>query len=199
MTGKSNLSEPPVTTDQLIRSLMVAQRRVESRNALPALVPASEEIRAPGKPDRQARRQTRESATWLAALRAWRPEPRHILWGALAMVMLLYPLLLPALLFLILASALIVYLTLGPDRLGEILANLWERLARRAPALADRLRQRVHRVATKLDALRARLPDHWAERLALPDFSGTASAVHGLDDKPDPFEKLKKLPDVYRG
>lgn len=181
MTGKSNPSEPPVTTDDLIRSLVVAQRRVESRNALPELAPPAEEMRAPEKPARRARRQTRVGGTVLASLRAWRPKSRHLLWGTMALAMLLYPLLLPAVLLLILASALIVYLTLGSDRLG------------------DRLRQRADRAALRLDALRARLPDHWVERLALPDLSGTTSTDHGLDDRPDPFEKLKGLPDVYRG
>lgn len=119
-------------------------------------------------------------------LRSYRPTRKHITLAVLAGIMLYRPLLIPLVLLLVFWVVLIAYLSLGPDRWAEILSNGWLRLKARRPALAERLRLKADRAAEKWDKILDRLPEAWAERLALPDFSDQPDP----EDRPDPFDRL---------
>lgn len=84
----------------------------------------------------------------------------------------------------------IAYLTVGHDRIAEISADRWRRFEARWPKRAERLRKRADALALTWDTVLDRLPESWAERLALPDVSRSGGL--SLDDAPDPFERLAK-------
>lgn len=119
-------------------------------------------------------------------LRTYRPTRKHIVLAILAALVLYRPLLVPLIALLLIWVVLIAYLTLGPDRWGEILGGAWRRLHERRPELAERVRQRADRFAERFDRFLDLLPEAWAERLALPDFSPEPED----DDRPDPFDRL---------
>ncbi|WP_371225955.1 hypothetical protein [Roseovarius sp. 2305UL8-3] len=193
------------SADELIRAVMSDQKRVVSRNALPDLEPVPEEIdpreakrarkilaaaqkgKHPGLRDRISSRIT-----------GYRPRVKHILLAALALVMFFRPWLIPGLLFVAFWVVLVAYLTMGHDRMVEIISNGWDRFVKRYPKRAERLRQRADRFALKFDAMLDRLPDSWAEKLALPDLSQPSKPDESLDERPDPFDRLRQ-PEVYRG
>lgn len=122
-----------------------------------------------------------------AVIRGLRPKRWHGVVAVLALVMLAWPLLLPAVAFLSFWLGVIAYLTIGPDRCGEICAGLWARFEARAPKRAERLRRRADVFAERIDRVLDRLPEHWAERLALPDFSAPPPDT---PVRPDPFDRL---------
>ncbi|MEO1139934.1 MAG: hypothetical protein AAFW87_10805 [Pseudomonadota bacterium] len=120
-------------------------------------------------------------------LRNYRPTRKHIALAVLAGLMVYRPLLVPLVILLVFWLVLIAYLTIGPDRWGEILTNAWLRLSASRPELAERIRKRADVFAVKFDKFLDRLPESWADRLALPDFS---VKLDGEDDRPDPFDRL---------
>ncbi|WP_420556778.1 hypothetical protein [Roseovarius sp.] len=120
-------------------------------------------------------------------LRSYRPMRKHVAWAVVAGLVLYRPLMVPLVALLLVWLAVIAYLTLGPDRWGEILGGAWQRLHARKPELAERIRQRADRFAERFDRVLDRLPEAWADRLALPDFSASATADA---DRPDPFDRL---------
>lgn len=100
----------------------------------------------------------------------------------------------PVLVLSVLVSAVVVlaiiYVTLGHDRFVEVAQKRWKRFAQRRPERAARLRQKADALALHWDKVLDRLPEHWANRLALPDFANTVDAQINLDEAPDPFERL---------
>ncbi|QFT98720.1 hypothetical protein FIU85_15510 [Roseovarius sp. THAF8] len=120
-------------------------------------------------------------------LRSYRPTRKHVAWAVVAGLVLYRPLMVPLVALLLVWLVLIAYLTLGPDRWGEILGGAWQRLHARKPELAERIRQRADRFAERFDRVLDRLPEAWADRLALPDFSASATTDA---EKPDPFDRL---------
>lgn len=127
----------------------------------------------------------------IARLRAYRPTGKHVFWAAVALIMLIRPWLIPTVLFVIFWVALIAYLTLGPDRVAELVSAGWERLRRRSPGLADRIRKRADRTAVRVDAVLDKLPGEWKEGLYMPDFSEEAVGRSVLDERPDPFDRIE--------
>lgn len=111
---------------------------------------------------------------------------KHVVYALLAFIVLTRPLLLPLVLLVLFWVVLIVYLSLGPDRARELVVANWLRLQKRNPKLAERLRQRADRFAERFDRVLDWLPERWAEKLSLPDFSKTSD----LDSRPDPFDRL---------
>ena len=126
-------------------------------------------------------------ATLPRAIRGFRPKRKHLLLAALGLVMILRPLLLPIVVFVTFWLGWIVYLTLGPERCAEIWGGLWARFAQRHPTRAERLHRRADAFAERFDRLLDRLPESWAERLALPDLSPPPADA---PDRPDPFDRL---------
>jgi hypothetical protein len=86
--------------------------------------------------------------------------------------------------------ALIAYLTVGHERVAEISAESWRKFQLRRPKRAEALRAKADALALKWDMLLDHLPESWADRLALPDLSGSNGT--SLKDAPDPFERLAR-------
>jgi len=195
MTEIPPFSATQAGTDDLIRSLVVEQKRDRKRAALPELAPPAEP-----QPERHRRTRAKKQPQRTGpAARLRKLRPRHAVWVALAVIMVVRPLLLPLLVLVSILVAVIVFLTLGPDRIAELLSEGWQRLARRRPALAERLRQRADRFALRFDAMLAYLPERWAEAMALPDLSRATLSRDATEERPDPFDRLRPSPDVYRG
>ena len=167
----------------LPRSRIARARRHVAREAH-QVVPKAKAAPAPQKMGWRPAQLEQGLPVWL---RTYRPTKKHIAWAVVAALVLYRPLMVPLVALLLVWLVLIAYLTLGPDRWGEIVGGAWQRLHARKPELAERVRHRADRFAEKFDRLLDRLPDSWAERLALPDFSG---AQEGDDDRPDPFDRL---------
>lgn len=179
------------------------QKRAENLKSLPDLAPVGQDTPAPAASRSvKTRVQTRHAKPGADNLKdrilSYRPTRKHILIGAFVIVMVMRPWLIPGLLFVTFWVGLIAWLTLGPDRIMEWIGNAWDKLSTRNPDLAERLRQRGDAFALRFDAMLDKLPDSWAEKLALPDMSRPIQAEKDLSNEPDPFEKLK-LPEVYRG
>lgn len=165
--------------DLAIRRIMAAQKREMNRNSLPELAPADPQAGAGAVPGRPRR-----------AVRGSRRTGRLAMLAVIALVMVWRPWLLPSVLFGVFFFVLITYLTIGPDRVAELVAGAWHRLARRRPALAETIRCRADAAARRVDGLLDRLPGNWAGRLALPDLSTPRDRAATAEDLPDPFERL---------
>jgi hypothetical protein len=113
-----------------------------------------------------------------------------MLLGLLALVVIWQPWVTLALVVFPVSLFGVAYLTLGHDRAAEICADLWRKFEARWPMRAERLRVRLDAVALAWDIVLDRLPENWADRLALPDFSGSGAGV-SLDG-PDPFDRLSE-------
>ena len=124
-----------------------------------------------------------------AAVRGYRPTRKHVLLAVLALIVLMRPVLVGLIVLVLFWVVLIAYLTVGPDRWGEILSGAWMRLAEKRPELAERIRQRADAFAIRFDSFLDWLPESWADRLALPDFSQLPGPGQD-DDRPDPFDRL---------
>lgn len=123
------------------------------------------------------------------ALTGYRPTRKHVILAVLALIMVLRPLLIPLVVLVTFWVVLIAYLTVGPDRWTEIIAGAFQRYAARKPEKAERLRLKADAVAIRIDRLLDWLPDSWADRLSLPDFSQPFDQA-GADERPDPFDRL---------
>lgn len=197
------------TTEGLIRSMMVEQKAESSRASLPDLAPvehgefdrpaaAKEHSKARKATVAPRRRSTGSIQHLKAKILAYRPTRSHILWALVLLVVIWSPWLIPGLLFVAFWVALIAYLTVGYDRMMEWLSSAWYRLGEANPDLIEKLRTRADAFALRFDAFLDRLPESWAEKLALPDMSAQRAEQDALDDRPDPFDRLK-TPEVYRG
>lgn len=138
------------------------------------------------KAEKQAKRPTRKLPI-PKAVRNYRPTRKHIIVAGLIGIMLYSPLLLPLAIFVTFWVGLIAYLTIGPDRCAELLFNGWITLKTRSPGLAEKLRLKADRFAVTWDKFLDRLPESWADRLALPDFSEPDPDAPA---QPDPFDRL---------
>ncbi|QFT91841.1 hypothetical protein FIU86_03240 [Roseovarius sp. THAF9] len=173
----------PLKRLSLPRSRIAGARR----QTVPEAHQSTPETKAAPAPYKSALRPARLAQYLPVSLRSYRPTKKHIAWAVVAALVLYRPLMVPLVALLLVWLVLIAYLTLGPDRWGEIIGGAWQRLHARKPELAERIRQRADRFAEKFDRVLDWLPDSWAERLALPDFSG---ADQSDDDRPDPFDRL---------
>lgn len=203
--------DPDVTADALIREVMVAQKRHDSHAALPDLeknaeVPRSAPVKHPRRLFKKAQPVSKEvpstaentpspgflSRTLRAAFDAicgYRPSRKHLIVAAIIAVLYFRPWLIPITLFIVFLSVLIAYLTLGPDRVAELVVGAWQRLRLRRPELAETIRQRAEAAALRIDAALDRVPGSWTDGLHVPDFSEPDPAVA---NRPDPFDRLAK-------
>ncbi len=198
-----------MTADALIREVMVAQKRRDSHAALPELeenaavardtpvkhprrlfkkaqpaskdaLPGAENTSSPGLLARTLR-------AAFDAIRAYRPSRKHLIVAAIIVIIYVRPWLIPITLFVVFLSVLIAYLTLGPDRVAELVVGAWQRLRLRRPELAETIRQRAEATAVRIDAALDRVPGSWTDGLHVPDFSEPDPAVA---NRPDPFDRL---------
>lgn len=147
--------------------------------------PAENTDTAPAQPE--TAEQGRASGLVAVCVRTARTP---MLLGLLALVVIWQPWVTLALVVLPVSLLGVAYLTVGHDRAAEICADLWRKFEARWPMRAERLRARLDAVALAWDIVLDRLPENWADRLALPDFSGSGSGV--ALDGPDPFDRLSK-------
>ena len=103
-------------------------------------------------------------------------------------VMLWRPWLIPGIVLLSVWIGLIVYFTVGPERISELVISGWERFARRSPDRAERALGAIQRWADRLEGWLARLPETWTDGVYLPDLG--RSHVEIAEDGPDPFDRL---------
>jgi hypothetical protein len=106
----------------------------------------------------------------------------------LALLVAATPVLVLAVVMWLVVLAVVVYLTVGHDRIVEISVDSWRKFEARSPKRAEALRAKADALALKWDIVLDRLPESWAERLAFPDVSGPGGMT--LQDAPDPFERL---------
>lgn len=118
-----------------------------------------------------------------------RPDaPRWLAIAVLAAIVFWQPWYIVFLFFLTCLLALVVYLTLGHERIIEFGESWYERLQRRDPERADALRRRAAKVSAKVTSLIERLPEKWTWGIYLPDFNETTITHEKM--KSDPFDRL---------
>ncbi|MEO3416490.1 hypothetical protein AAFO92_17705 [Roseovarius sp. CAU 1744] len=196
-----------LNADILIREVMIEQKRQNNHQALPEIVADGPEttpapIKHPrrlfrrkrtGAPDdtlpKTAGQLSRAIGAGILLVRGYRPSRKHLIFAVLAAIMYFRPWLLPGTLFITFLCVLIGYLTLGPDRVAELVVGAWQRLHARRPDLAETIRQRAEAMAVRIDAALDRMPGKWADGVHVPDFSKPDPAEA---DRPDPFERLAK-------
>lgn len=191
--------------DDLIRMVMADQARGTGAAAEATTEGAAKPIRHPrrlfrksapasatgtAKPGRTVRdKMIGPMGAALARVGGYRPTRKHVFFAVLAVIFLVRPWLIPVTLFIAFWACLIAYLTLGPDRVAELVVGGWRWLHVRRPELAETIRQRAEAMAIRIDAFLDRMPANWTEGLYVPDFS-TPDA--GADERPDPFDRLAK-------
>lgn len=195
----------------LIREVMVDQKRRDSHAALPQLKGDSpKDQAAPIKHPRRLFRKSKPAPIDAAPsakgaslsrsllrgvralfdmLRTYRPSRKHLIFAAFIAIMYVRPWLIPITLFIAFWVVLIAYLTLGPDRVAEIVVGAWQKLRVRKPELAETFRQRAEATALRVDAALDRLPGSWTDGVHVPDFSKPDATVA---DRPDPFDRLAR-------
>ena len=119
----------------------------------------------------------------------FRPTPKQMFFVAVAVIFYLRPWLIPITFLLTFLTVLIGYLSLGPDRVAELVVTNWRRLHARKPEFAENLRARAEAMAIRIDAFLDRLPEKWTDGLYVPDFSRSDQKDADL---PDPFERLAR-------
>ena len=83
---------------------------------------------------------------------------------------------------------LIIYFSLGPDRVGALVAAWYTRLSRRDLDKAEDIRRRAAFWSKRLSAIVDRLPEKWTTGLYLPDFEEASELPEKM--KTDPFDRL---------
>ncbi|GKY87536.1 hypothetical protein [Sinisalibacter aestuarii] len=118
-----------------------------------------------------------------------RPDaPRRLALALLVLAAIFAPGKLAFLAILAVLMAGVGYVSLGPDRVHELIADWHDRLAQRDPQRAEAIRLRAARVSRAAMALADRLPERWTSGLYLPDFEPAAEMPEKM--KHDPFDRL---------
>jgi hypothetical protein len=124
----------------------------------------------------------------IAPIRSYQPTRLHQALVLIALVFVLSPWLIPIAMLLTLSIAAIIYFSLGPDRVAELVVAGHERLSRHNPDLAERARLRAVAWSARLVRLVHFLPARWVQGLYLPDFENPVQAHEKM--QVDPFERL---------
>ncbi|MFU1477446.1 hypothetical protein ACM25N_06955 [Roseovarius sp. C7] len=119
---------------------------------------------------------------------------RPVAYVGLALLLAVWPMFLVLILALAVWSFVMFVALVGKGSFHEAFGRLYRWLKARRPDRAETLRQRMDRLAERVDGWLDRLPNSWAERLALPDFSASALDPDDTGDLPDPFERLVRDP-----
>ena len=206
------VGDADATADILIRQMMVAQKREVSREVLPELVPGADEAdaepikhprklfqkaRTTDKPKAQSKPEAkmgpakfkRNLKNAVAYVGSYRPSRKFAFFALIAAVVYVRPWLIPITLFVAFWVVLIGYLTLGPDRVAELVVGAWQKLHARRPELAENIRHRAQAMAERIDAVLDRMPGSWSDQIHVPDFSPNQNIAA---DRPDPFDRLAK-------
>ncbi len=114
--------------------------------------------------------------------------PRLLSVLVLLVLVLLRPGFVLFLFVMVLLTALVLYFSIGPDRVQGFAAGRYRRLRERDPDAAESLRQRAAKASKFLSAIVDRLPERWTDGLYLPDFDPPPELPEKM--KVDPFVRL---------
>lgn len=117
---------------------------------------------------------------------------------ALALVMLFKPWLIPALFFMLVWLALIVFLLLGSSRISELSKAVWGWYQAKRSERAEAIIVALQRAADRVDGILARLPARVSDGIYTPDLGRSARdmAREGrVLSQEDPFERLALRPE----
>lgn len=118
-----------------------------------------------------------------------RPDaPRILAMLILFVVVVLRPWFILSLVFTGMLLTLITYFSLGPDRVGEMVAAWHARLRCRDLDRAEDIRRRAAFWSKHISAIVDRLPEKWTAGLYLPDFEEIPERPEKM--KSDPFDRL---------
>ncbi|MFK7838583.1 MAG: hypothetical protein AB8B60_20455 [Sulfitobacter sp.] len=106
----------------------------------------------------------------------YRPKPKHLILGSLALLVLLRPWLVIGILFFSVFVMVGVFLILGYDGFWRRAMGLGRWYARRRPSRAAELHRKLDSIAMKWDAVLDRFPEGSVDGLYLPDFGDMATA-----------------------
>lgn len=84
--------------------------------------------------------------------------------------------------------ALITYFSLGPDKVGALVAAWYARLHRRDPNKAEDTRRRAALWSKRISAVMVRLPEKWRTGFYLPEFEEARELPEKMNT--DPFDRL---------
>lgn len=126
-----------------------------------------------------------------------RPDaPRLIAIMLLVIAFLMEPWFLVTLFVFAMLTALVVYFSLGPDRVSELVVAWYERLRGRDPEKAETIRCRAAGLSKRASGIVERLPENWTTGLYLPDFEEADDLPEKM--KSDPFDRLSAAGDGWR-
>ncbi|MDO6730586.1 hypothetical protein Q4577_11200 [Marinovum sp. 2_MG-2023] len=165
----------------------------------PVVLPQAEASAPTDAMDRPAKRQNRPHAgprrggvmAIMGHIRRFlrRPDaPRILALGALFIVVLVRPWLVVAVGLLALLTAAVVYFSLGPDRVCDLVVRWYTRLRERDPDRAEAIRQRASDASARFAKLLDRLPASWTQGIYVPAFEPDTELLD--DTRPDPFDRL---------
>ena len=129
-----------------------------------------------------------------AKLKSYRPTRKHIGFAVLAVIVFLRPWLIPITVLALLVLAVIVWLSLGPDRVSEFVYAQWLRLRARNPERAEKIRRRYQTGVTRINKALSWIPGKWAKQMRLRDYSDEEQHQAEIYTLPDPFERLADDP-----
>ena len=150
------------------------------RKAKAAKAPKAPKIpkapREPGLISRQISKLTAKADPLKARVVGYRPTRKHILWAVFALIVIMRPWLVIGLFFLGLMIIGIAFLILGYDGFWLRGMALGRWYARRRPARAVVIHQKLDDFAMRWDAVLDRFPEGSVDGLYLPDFGALAEA-----------------------
>ena len=112
----------------------------------------------------------------------YRPKPKHLVFAALALLVLLRPWLVVGLVLLTIFLFVCVFLILGYDGFWRRAMGIGRWYARRRPSRAAELHRKLDKFAMKWDAILDRFPEGSVDGLYLPDFGDIATADKRHDE-----------------
>lgn len=115
-------------------------------------------------------------ARFKASVFGYRPTPRHLIWGGLAVLVFFRPWLVVGLLLLSIFAMTVVFLILGYDGFWQRAMGMARWYAARRPSRAAELHRKLDSFAMRWDAILDRFPEGSVDGLYLPDFGDLATA-----------------------
>lgn len=168
----------PAQTDATYREPVTADVPVQPTRRDSPPVPTPETIRTTEAP--QPARPTGNAGSGVGRLlepiTSYRPTPKHIALGALALLVLFRPWLVVGVIVISGFVMLCTFLILGYDGFWERAIAFGRWYARRSPDRAARLHRKLDDIALRWDTFLDRFPEGWVDGLYLPDFGELATA-----------------------
>lgn len=177
--------------DRKRRRFALPLSRRRPRKAKPAKAP---KVRRPSRLIAAAKRLGAIVATHIRRFLNRPDAPRLIAISVLAFIVVTWPGFIIGMFATAALVALIVYLSLGPDRVAMFAVERYQRLKARDPDRAEALRARAAAISRRLTSWLDRLPDSWTAGLYLPEFEEPAEPSEKMRN--DPFERLASQAEI---